>query len=427
MVDEKILVREIKNYSVPKDWNKYEMGELFNFSGGMSLARNKFTDDGVPYLHYGDIHTSKKISINVKKEKNKLPKIDISLNNVKQETLLKHGDLVFVDASEDYEGTSKYVTIENSENIPFISGLHTIVAKSKNKKIDNEYKKYCFKNWDIKKQIAFFVTGISVFGLSKSNISKVVIPLPPISEQQKIANILSTYDKCIGLKEKLIKQKKLEKKFLMQALLDPESPNFLRLPGFKDKWEEVKIGDIISEVSEKTSRNDQYPIFSITKNGIKKQSDYFKKQIASENNIGYKIIKENYLIISCMNLWMGSLDILKENIIGVVSPAYKTFIVDCRKNDIDFINNYFKTRKMKYLYKVNSRQGASIVRRNLNLRGLLLTKIEIPTYNEQKAIAEILITADMGIDLLEKELEQEKLQKKALMQLLLTGKVRVNT
>ena len=80
---------------------------------------------------------------------------------------------------------------------------------------------------------------------------------------------------------------------------------------------------------------------------------------------------------------------------------------------------------MACLYNINSEQGASVVRRNLDLKGLLNSKVKMPCYTEQKAIGNILSTADKEIELLEGELEQLKLQKKGLMQLLLTGIIRV--
>lgn len=80
---------------------------------------------------------------------------------------------------------------------------------------------------------------------------------------------------------------------------------------------------------------------------------------------------------------------------------------------------------MIWLYKANSEQGASIVRRNLDLQALLNSEVALPDISEQTAIAEVLSAADHEIDLLRQDIEQEKQKKKALMQLLLTGIVRV--
>ena len=71
------------------------------------------------------------------------------------------------------------------------------------------------------------------------------------------------------------------------------------------EWKKVKLGDCIKEINEKTTKNNQYKVLSVTKDGIFSQEDFFKKQIASKNNIGYKIIRKNNLVFSTMNLWMG--------------------------------------------------------------------------------------------------------------------------
>jgi len=418
--EEKQLVKEIKNYKIPQDWHKCEMGKLFNFSGGLSFSRNNLSDVGFLYLHYGNIHTSRKNYINVKNEINVLPKLNIPLNDVKKESLLKHGDVVFVDASEDYEGTSKCVVIENTENIPFISGLHTIVAKSKGEIMRNDYKKYCFENWDIKRQFAFFVTGISVFGLNKANIARVIIPVPPLPEQQKIAEILSTCDKGIELKEKLIEQKKLQKKYLMQALLNPNNPNFRRLPGFDKDWEEIKLGECFTERKE----NDcTLRLLSITsEKGVIDRMEIEHKDNSNEDKSKYKVILKGDIGYNTMRMWQGVSGV--SSLIGIVSPAYTV----CKpKEEIcpEFFGYLFK---LQNAINVFHRYSQGLVNDTLSLKYAPFAKLKfpIPKYEEQKTIANILSVVDKEIGLLEKELEQQKLKKKALMQLLLTGKVRVN-
>ena len=91
------------------------------------------------------------------------------------------------------------------------------------------------------------------------------------------------------------------------------------------EWKRVNLGECIKEINEKTIKNNQYEVLSVTKDGIFSQEDFFKKQIASKNNIGYKVIKKNNLVFSTMNLWMGSLDVLTNFDVGIVSPAYKIF------------------------------------------------------------------------------------------------------
>jgi len=112
------------------EWGVKTLGELFNFSGGLSASREQLSSEGHCYLHYGDIHGANKTYIDVRAEFADIPKLDVPLGKVSSSSLLDDGDVVFVDASEDDEGTSKHVVVVKPEGVPFISGLHTIVAKS---------------------------------------------------------------------------------------------------------------------------------------------------------------------------------------------------------------------------------------------------------------------------------------------------------
>jgi type I restriction enzyme S subunit len=170
-------------------------------------------------LHYGDIHTSQKTFIDARAEYPEIPKLDIPLKKVSWASLLEDGDIVFVDASEDDEGTSKHVVIINKDKIPFISGLHTIVAKSKTHELDHTYRRYCFQTTDIKRQFKFFAVGTKVSGISKTNIARVFLPVPPFAEQEAIAAILSDMDaELAALEAKLAKARQL-KQGMMQELL----------------------------------------------------------------------------------------------------------------------------------------------------------------------------------------------------------------
>lgn len=406
----------------PSDWVEHKFNTLFKFEGGMPISRAKLSDEGVCYLHYGDIHKSNDNHIDVEENFDAIPKLKMSLDEIKDKYILNDGDIVFADASEDYEAIGKSVVVVNKSNIPFVSGLHTIVARDKTTGLlDNGYKRYFLSDWNIRKQIMILATGISVLGISKENIKDVEVVLPPLKEQNKIATILSVWDKAIDLKEKLIEQKKEQKKGLMQKLLTGE----VRLPGFEGEWKNVILGKLIKEVNEKSTENNQFQVLSVTKNGIVAQSEHFNKQIASENNIGYKIIRKNNLVFSTMNLWMGSLDVLTNYEIGIVSPAYKVFEFYQDRINPSFGKYFMKSEKMIWIYNMNSEQGASIVRRNLDLKGLLNTIVKIPSIDEQNAIANIFLCVDREINLLEEQKEELKRQKKGLMQLLLTGKVRV--
>jgi len=201
------------------EWPLKPFDNLFSFSGGFTASRDQLTTEGYCYLHYGDIHLSSKTYIDLQSEHQEIPKLDVHLKRISKASLLEDGDVVFVDASEDDEGTSKHVVILNKDNVPFISGLHTIVAKSKTEELNHAYRRYCFQTMEIKRQFLFFSVGTKVSGISKTNIAKVRLPVPPIAEQASIAAILIDMEAEIAaLEAKLSKACQL-KQGMMQELL----------------------------------------------------------------------------------------------------------------------------------------------------------------------------------------------------------------
>lgn len=176
------------------EWEVKTLGDLFNFSGGYSASRDQLSTEGHCYLHYGDIHGASKTWVDTRADYQDIPKLNIPLKRVSANSLLKDGDVVFVDASEDDEGTSKHVVVVNKDNVPFISGLHTIVAKSKTDELAHEYRHYCFQTAAIRQQFLFYAVGTKVSGISKTNIPKLTLPVPSVPEQSAIAAVLSDMD-----------------------------------------------------------------------------------------------------------------------------------------------------------------------------------------------------------------------------------------
>lgn len=201
------------------DWEIMLFGDLFHFSGGFSASRDQLSNEGHCYLHYGDIHGMSKTCVNTRLDFLDIPKLDISLGRISEGSMLKHGDVVFVDASEDDAGTSKHVVIENENDVPFISGLHTIVAKSKTNDLAHAYKHYCFQTTQIRQQFMFYAVGTKVSGISKTNISKLTLPIPSIPEQIAIAAVLTSMDVELATLDARRDKTRNIKKAMMQELL----------------------------------------------------------------------------------------------------------------------------------------------------------------------------------------------------------------
>jgi type I restriction enzyme, S subunit len=201
------------------EWEVKTLGDLFDFSGGYSASRDQLSKEGHCYLHYGDIHGATKAFVDVRAEYQDIPKLNIPLKRVSSKSKLEDGDVVFVDASEDDEGTSRHVVVVNKANIPFISGLHTIVAKSKTKELAHEYRRYCFQTPAIRQQFLFYSVGKKVSGISKTNIPKLKLPVPSVPEQSAIAGVLEEMDAELARLEQRREKTRALKQAMMQELL----------------------------------------------------------------------------------------------------------------------------------------------------------------------------------------------------------------
>jgi len=201
------------------EWEVKRLGDLFNFSGGYSASRDQLSTEGHCYLHYGDIHGSTKTCIDTDADFQDIPKLDIQLKRVSPVSLLDDGDVVFVDASEDDAGTSKHLVVVNKSKKPFISGLHTIVAKSKTDELAHNYRRYCFQTPAIRQQFLYYSVGTKVSGISKSNIPKLTLSFPSVPQQTAIASVLTEMDAELAVLMQRRDKTRALKQAMMQELL----------------------------------------------------------------------------------------------------------------------------------------------------------------------------------------------------------------
>jgi len=259
-------------------------------------------------------------------------------------------------------------------------------------------------------------TGAAQPGLSVKNLEKVNVIIPSLPEQQKIASFLSAVDEKI---QQLTKKKELleqYKKGVMQQLFSGQ----LR---FKDEnanpypdWEDRKLGEVLKEFVEKTTKSNQHPILSSTKNDVYLQSEYFTRDIASKDNTGYKVLKRNQLVFSPQNLWLGNININVKYDIGIVSPSYKVFDFKSELANVIYFNDFLQTNRMMYEYAQASEQGASVVRRNLDMPSFKAIKIQLPSIEEQQKIATYLSGIDTKIEAVNNQITQTQAFKKGLLQ-----------
>lgn len=252
--------------------------------------------------------------------------------------------------------------------------------------------------------------------LGQERFLKSKITLPPLPEQQKIATILSTQDKVIELKEKLLAQKQQQKKYLMQQLLTGKK----RLPGFDRKWNYVKANEIFKSIVDKSHGGKLEVLSSTQDKGIVPRSQVDIDIKYDENSLStYKKVCEGDFVISLRSFQGG---IEYSNHAGIVSPAY-TVLRAIVKIDAGYYKQFFKSSN--YIKRLNVAVYGIRDGKQISYDDFGQIKIPVPPIEEQREVAKILSTADHEIDLLQKSIEAEKQKKKALMQLLLMGKARV--
>lgn len=245
------------------------------------------------------------------------------------------------------------------------------------------------------------------------------LAMPSIEEQQKIATILTTQNKVIELKEKRLGKKKRQKKYILQQLLTGKK----RLPGFSVEWEKIKLKNILHERKAYSPKGVGFPHVTLSTEGISPKSErYNRDHLVRDKDKEYKVTYKGDICYNPANLKFG---VICENTYGdaIFSPIYVTFEV--RKGVCkEYIANYLM--RWDFINAVRKyEEGTVYERMAVKPEDFLKFEILLPELKEQIAISEVLSSADREIELLQQEIEKEKQKKKALMQLLLTGIVRV--
>jgi len=199
------------------EWVVKTFGEVFDYLPTATNSRSDLDDTGdTYYIHYGDIHT--RFHNHLDFRTTQPPRIDRSI--CRNAALLKNGDWVMADASEDYDGVGKTVEIQGLEaNINAISGLHTFVLRERTPTFAPGFKGHLGNMKSLHEQYLRVATGMKVYGVSKTALKDLELPVPPLPEQTAIASVLSEMDaELAGLEQRREKTRAL-KQGMMQELL----------------------------------------------------------------------------------------------------------------------------------------------------------------------------------------------------------------
>lgn len=199
---------------IPKEWEIDRLKNNFLLKKGLSITKENLKEYGVPVINYGQIHSKDNNGIEI--TKNLIRYVDESYLEENLESLVEEGDFIFADTSEDLEGSGNNIYISNVEKL--FAGYHTIILKSKIQK-ENKYLAYLFKTNCWRSQIRSRVTGIKLFSITQKILKEMTILLPPLEEQNQIAEYLDKktfeIDTLITKKEALIAELEEYKKSLI--------------------------------------------------------------------------------------------------------------------------------------------------------------------------------------------------------------------
>lgn len=390
------MILEKKNNEIPSDWEFISLGVVFKLTSGKTKPYELFDepiDDNI-YPVFGG---------------NGIMGFTSEFNS--------EGENILIGRVGEYCGITRFV------NEKCWITDNALYSKEFLKDVDAKYLAYKLQLEDLSRLRN--KGGQPLISQGPIGIHKIRLP-KTLPEQKAIAQVLSTWDDAISKTEKLIAQKVLRKKWLIQQLLTGKK----RLKGFVGEWKEKKLSDLFDRVTRKNTEGNTTVVTISAQRGFIRQTDFFNKNIASE-------ITDNYFLVErgefCYNKsysngypW-GATKRLNDFDKAVVTTLYICFgVKDQKKTNPEFFEQYFVANHLdKGLTKIAHEGGRAHGLLNVTPSDFFSLKIIVPSFEEQTAIAQVLQVADKEIRLLKAKAEKLMEQKKGLMQVLLTGKKRL--
>lgn len=413
---------------IPHGWKRERFGNIAEFKNGLNFT-NADNGEKIKIVGVGDFKGFSQLE-----KTEHLQTIQVA-NKIRDEELLQSGDLLFVrsNGNKDLIGRCLFFPLVK-ERLAY-SGF-TIRGRVNKAAIQPEYASYLARSSLIKQQILKNGGGTNISNLSQQILNDIFFGLPPLPEQKKIAQILSTWDKAITTTEQLLANSQQQKKALMQQLLmgkkrfDFEDNSFkfkeVRYGKIPSDWGFPAIKEICEQVSGKNVDQSNHPVLSCSKHeGFVDSLKYFKKKVYSDDTSGYRIIPRDCFGFPSNHIEEGSIGLQNLYDIGIVSPIYIIFKANQTKINNNYLFAILKTDHYRQIFSAST--NASVDRRgSLRWDDFSSIHVPLPSLEEQNKIVSVLSAADREIEVFQQKLEGLKQEKKALMQQLLTGKRRVN-
>lgn len=259
---------------IPEHWEVKRLKNIFSLGTGLSITKKNLLDVGVPCVSYGEIHS--KYGFEVNPQVHLLKCVEEEYLITSKRSLLKKGDFIFADTSEDIEGSGNFAYLNS--DIQVFAGYHTIVAKPK-LKLNSRFIAYLFDSVDYRSQVRSNVAGIKVYSITQGLLKKLNLYFPPNQEQTAIVHYLDTKTQAIDQKVQLLERKIGYYKELRQSIINEavtkgldrnvklkdsginwigQIPEHWEVKRFKDSFD-IFTGNSISDKSKYENPDDAIP------------------------------------------------------------------------------------------------------------------------------------------------------------------------
>ena len=350
---------------------------------------------------------------------------------------LRDGDIVIADTAED-ETCGRTVEISNLGSRKAVAGLHTIACRPKPGLFVPGWLGYFMNSVAYHRQLVPLMAGIKVLSISRAALKGTTILVPPISKQRQIVSVFSECDRVVEREQKLLDAKKRQKHALIRLLLEPGGKDVafgsFGQPGRGRKtastrssaWHRCRVCDCaeVRSGGTPTTGNPRFwngGIPWVTPSEIAKTGKYLERTVSTISKEGLDNSSAELLpantVVMCSRATIGPHAILKVPM--TTNQGFKNFI--CKDNlDPEFWYYYLDVVIPSFLSCASGNTFKEVSKRDVEH-----TMVLLPPLSEQRHITAILSAADREIDGLAREIDAWKEKRKALSQLLLSGKVRV--
>lgn len=431
-------MREMKDSGVewikeiPSTWEIVPLKSLFSFGKGLPITKDNLEDTGIPVISYGQIHAKWNSGVTTHREL--LRFVNESYLETNPQSLVRQGDLIMADTSEDREGCGNCAYIDTNETL--FAGYHTIILRSIGE-TDNKYLAYLFLTDPWRSQIRKAVSGVKLFSVSRCILGSVSVIVPDNADEivaylddkcaqvnALIANVQAQIEKLKTYKQSVITE-------VVTKGLDPTVPmkdSCVEWIGEIPAHWEIKRGKALFKETEARSIDGSEELLTVSQyTGITPRSQKNVTMFEALSLEGYKICEIGDIAANTMWLWAGAIGVSEYR--GVISPSYNVY----RQRSDNFVPQYLDhllRAPMLVQEYASLSTGIRASRLRLYPKDFFNIMFPVPPIEEQQAILDALSSKFSAVDRLIaiKQAKIEKLEqyKRSLIYEYVTGKREVS-